>query len=130
MLDSRDEAALQKALDAHQLIRQGYADLLDAVADMNTNDTAKHAGYPRLSTLLVERLHVMPARARRMVNQAEQITEVVTPTGHVTPAPLPAVREALHAGLIDGEHIDEIAATMKELPTCCRSPTGNWSKPP
>jgi hypothetical protein len=116
VLDSLDQALMQQAHDAQQRIRKEYADLLDIVAEMRRNDTAKHAGYSRLSALLVELLHVVPARARKMVDQAEQITETLTPTGHTTPALLPTVREAVRSGLIDGDHIDEITAAMKALP--------------
>jgi hypothetical protein len=116
VLDPLDQALMQQAHDAQQRIRKEYADLLDVVAEMGRNDTAKHAGYSRLPALLVELLHVVPARARKMVDQAEQITETLTPTGHTTPAPLPTVREAVRSGLIDGEHIDEITTAMKTLP--------------
>ncbi|HEV2781184.1 MAG TPA: DUF222 domain-containing protein [Actinophytocola sp.] len=40
----------------------------------------------------------------------------MTPTGHVTPAPLPTAREALREGLVDGEHLDAIAKTLDQLP--------------
>jgi hypothetical protein len=116
VLDHTDQALMDEAVAAQQQIRTGYADLLDVVARMTQHNTAHHAGYSRLPALLVELLHIVPARARKMVDQAEQITETLTPTGHTTPAPLPTVRDAVRSGLIDGEHIDEITAAMKALP--------------
>jgi Domain of unknown function (DUF222)/HNH endonuclease len=107
---------MERVREFQQTIRIAYAGLLDTVADMDRSDTAKHAGYTRLSGLLVELLNVAPGKAARMVRQAEQITENVTPTGHVMPAALPTVRAAVQAGLVDGEHIDVIAEKLAELP--------------
>ncbi|HET6345274.1 MAG TPA: DUF222 domain-containing protein, partial [Myxococcota bacterium] len=66
--------------------------------------------------LLVDAIRVAPAVANRMVARAQAVAETLTLTGHVRPAPLPTVREALHEGLIDGEHIDAITKTFQHLP--------------
>src|SRR5690242_3442271 len=97
-------------------IRTLYAELLDIVADMNREGVAKDAGYSSLPAFLVQTLRVSPQKASKMVAQATQLAESATPTGHVTPAPLPNVRTALHAGLLDGEHVEAIAGTLKKLP--------------
>src|SRR6266545_1437528 len=93
-----------------------HSNKLDIIAELDRGDTAKHAGYTRLSALIAEILHIRRTRASYLIKQAERIAETVTPTGHVTPAPLPAMRAALHAGLVDGEHLDEVAKAMKALP--------------
>ena len=90
---------MERATQSQQTIRMAYAELLDTVADMDRSDTAKDAGYSRLTTFLVELLHIAPSKALRMVRQSEQIREDITPTGHVMPAVLPTVREALQGGL-------------------------------
>jgi hypothetical protein len=70
-----------------------------------------------LARELVEAARVDPGEAHAMLRAATAITEIVTPTGHTTPAPLPTVREAATEGAIGIEHIDEITKAMAELPT-------------
>src|SRR2546428_3243235 len=70
-----------------------------------------------LARELVEAARINPGEAHAMLRAATAITETVTPTGHTTPASLPTVREAAGDGAIGGEHIDEIAKVMAELPT-------------
>jgi hypothetical protein len=91
---------LEELAELERQDRAMYARKLDIVAELARGNTAKHAGYTRLSALVAEVLHIRRSKASRMVKQAEQIAETVTPTGHVTPAALPAMR----AGLVDGEH--------------------------
>ena len=43
---------------------------------------------------LVEALRIDPKKASLMLTGATAITEILTPTGHITPAPLPTVRES------------------------------------
>ena len=66
--------------------------------------------------LVAETLRVAPKKATRMINQARLLAEVLTPTGHITPAALPVVREAARAGELDGDHIDAISHTLETLP--------------
>ena len=40
----------------------------------------------------------------------------MTPTGHVAPPPLPLVRDALRDGVLDPDHVDAIAETVKKIP--------------
>lgn len=107
-------AALAKTM---QQIRMLYADALELVADLEHQRIAQQAGYPSLSAFLVEVLRITPKKASRMVAQAEQVAETLTPTGHLTPAPLPHLRAALREGVVDGEHLDAVAEVVHKLPT-------------
>jgi hypothetical protein len=96
--------------------RKLYAEILDLVAELNTERVAEQAGYPSLPAFLNHLLHLNTPDASRMVAHAEQITETLTPTGHLRPAPLPTVRQALHKGELDPRHIDAVTDTMARLP--------------
>src|SRR2546421_12943714 len=100
---------------SHQ-IRLLEAQRLDLVAELDRHGIAGLAGYPNTRSLVMAATRVAPTLASRLVNRAQAVAETLTPTGHVTPAPLPTVRQALHEGLIDGEHIDAITKTLKQLP--------------
>src|SRR5256885_8913755 len=89
---------------------------LDVVGEMDRQGIAGLAGYPNTRSLVMAATRVAPNLATRLVNRAQAVTEILTPTGHTTPAALPTVRSALHEGLIDGEHIDAITKTLKQLP--------------
>ena len=65
---------------------------------MESRDVVEGCGYPSLAAILADLLRITPRRAHRMIAQADLIAETVTPTGHVTPAHLPLVREALTEG--------------------------------
>ena len=97
-------------------VRLLQAAILDGVSELERQGIPQLAGYPNTQALLVDTLHLAPQQATRMVQRAQAVAETMTPTGHVTPAPLPNVRAALHEGLIDGEHIDAIARTVKQIP--------------
>jgi Domain of unknown function (DUF222)/HNH endonuclease len=116
MASSQSIARIERVRDLARQRRLIDAAILEEIAEMDREDTAKDAGYTRLPVLLAEVLHLTRGAASRMVRRAEQITETVTPTGHVTPAPLPAMRTAVLAGLVDGEHLDQVATAIKELP--------------
>jgi hypothetical protein len=116
MASSQAIARIERIRELARQRRLIDAAILETIADMGREDTAKDAGYTRLPVLLAEVMHITPGKASRLVKQAEQITENVTPTGHVMPAPLPAMREAVRAGLVDGEHLDEVTKAMKALP--------------
>jgi hypothetical protein len=109
-------ARIERIRDLARQRRLIDAAMLGEIAEMDREDTAKDAGYTRLPVLLAEILHITRGAASRLVRHAEQITEVLTPTGHVMPAPLPAMRAAVLAGLVDGEHLDHVATAMKTLP--------------
>jgi Domain of unknown function (DUF222)/HNH endonuclease len=98
-------------------MRRDYAAALDLIAEMETEQIARHAGYSSLAAFLTESQRIAPARASRMVAQALQVAEMLTPTGHTTPAPLPSTRQALHEGVLDGEHVEAVAEAVKQLPT-------------
>src|SRR6266496_4021364 len=106
-------AMLVEKMTAH---RRLYAEILDLVADMNHTGVADQAGYPSLPTFLAHLLHMNKSDASRMVAQAEQVTETITPTGHVRPASLPTVRQALHKGELDPRHVDAVTDIMLRLP--------------
>jgi hypothetical protein len=104
---------LVEKMTAH---RKQYAEILDLIAEMNTERVAEQAGYPSLPAFLNHLLHLNTQDASRMVAHAEQITETLTPTGHLRPAPLPTVRQALHKGELDPRHVDAVSDTLTRLP--------------
>jgi uncharacterized protein DUF222/HNH endonuclease len=106
-------AALQ---DISRQIRVLEAARLDTIAEVYRLGIAALAGYSNTRALLIEVLRVAPRLATKLVQRSAVVAETLTPTGHVTPAPLPTVRAALHEGLLDGEHIDAVADTIKEIP--------------
>ena len=55
---------MERVKQSQQRIRLEYAELLDTVAEMDRSDTAKDAGYSRLSRLLVELLNIAPGKHR------------------------------------------------------------------
>ncbi|HEX2185597.1 MAG TPA: DUF222 domain-containing protein [Chloroflexota bacterium] len=107
-------AALVEKVTRH---RQLYAEILGDIAELERDKVARELGCPSTQALLVDALHVSRRTANHMVRQAQQVTETVTPTGHVTPAPLPTLREAVREGQVDGEHIDAVTAVLSKLPT-------------
>src|SRR6266513_5831783 len=104
-------------------VRLLQAEILDVVAELDRQGVAGLAGYPNTRSLVMAATRVAPTLATRLVNRAQAVSETLTPTGHTTPAPLPTVRAALHEGLIDGEHIDAIAKTLKQLPDSLNADT-------
>jgi hypothetical protein len=97
-------------------VRKLQADILDQVAEIERLQIAAKVGYGSTRKLLIGALRVAPQVATRMVAQAELVAETLTPTGHVTPAPLPSVRAALHEGLLDAEHVAAVAKAMEQIP--------------
>src|SRR6266513_4379275 len=106
-------ADLQEKMTQVRLLQ---AEVLDVVAELDRQGIAGLAGYPNTRSLVMAATRVAPTLATRLVNRAQAVAETLTPTGHTTPAVLPTVRAALHEGLIDGEHIDAITKTLKQLP--------------
>src|SRR6266536_1992421 len=92
------------------------ANILDQVAELERLQIAAKVGYGSTRKLLIGALRVAPQVATRLVAHAELVAETLTPTGHVTPAPLPTVRAALHEGLVDAEHIAAVAKAMEQVP--------------
>src|SRR5882672_68748 len=97
-------------------IRVLQAQALDIVGEMDRRNVANDAGYPGLAAFLMDAIRLSRKAANRMIKQAEQISRTVTPTGHVTPAPLPSMREAMHDGVVDVEHLDVVVEVVKHLP--------------
>src|SRR5882762_2556288 len=102
--------------DNARQIRLLQAQQLDLIADLERDGIAQLAGYSSTRKPVIEAIRVAPLLATRLVARAALVTETVTPTGHIMPAPLPNIRAALHEGLLDGEHVDAVAATLKALP--------------
>jgi hypothetical protein len=96
--------------------RKLYADILDVVAEMDRAGVANRVGYPSLPAFLSHLLHLNTTDAGRMVAQAAQVTQTVTPTGYVRPAPCPTVRQVLHKGELDPRHVDAVLGTLDRLP--------------
>src|SRR5512139_2480623 len=85
--DARDLALLRRAQEIMTRIRREQAELLAVVAELDRANVAARSGYVRLSKFLSDQLRVTPREASKMVSNAAQVTETLTPTGHVTPAP-------------------------------------------
>jgi hypothetical protein len=96
--------------------RKLYAEILDLVAEMSVERVAEEAGYPSLPVLLNHLVRLNTSDASRMVAHAEQVTGTLTPTGHLRPAPLPTVRQALHKGELDPRHVDAVGDIVARLP--------------
>lgn len=93
------------------------------VAEMDRAGVANRVGYPSLPAFLSHLLHMNTTDAGRMVAQAEQVAETLTPTGHLRPAPCPTVRQVLHKGELDPRHVDAVADTLDRLPTWATTET-------
>jgi hypothetical protein len=104
--------------DVTAQIRLLEAKALDIVAEMESADIARLAGYRTLPLFLRATQRLSARQAARMVAHAEQTAQRLTPTGHRQPAALPAVREALAEGVLDGEHVQVIIDALKDLPPC------------
>jgi len=96
-------------------IRVLQAQALDIVAEMDRRNVANEAGYSGLAAFLMDTIRVSRKAANRMITQAEQISQTLTLTGHVTPAPLPAMREAMHDGVVDLEHLDVVQELLRKV---------------
>jgi len=97
-------------------MRKLHSSALTVIAELESADVARVAGYSSLSALVSDLVRITPRRASRLIAQAGLVAEVVTPTGHVTPAVLPLVRDALRDGVLDPDHVDAIAETVKKIP--------------
>jgi hypothetical protein len=90
--------------------------LVSVITEIQDADITKTAGYTRPSLLIADIARINPRHASRLISHAEAIAEVMTPTGHVTPARLPVVREALLAGELDAEQVEVIVRAVKKIP--------------
>jgi len=106
----------QNLVDIMEKMRVLHGSALTVIAAMEHADIARTAGYPSVAALISDLVRITPHRAARLATQAGLVTEAVTPTGHVTPARLPLVRDALSEGVLDPDHVDMIAATVKKIP--------------
>ncbi|HEU5469025.1 MAG TPA: DUF222 domain-containing protein [Actinophytocola sp.] len=97
-------------------IRKLHAEMLDIIHEMGSRQIEEAAEYPSRAKYLSDLLRITTRRATGLIAQAEQVAETVTPTGYVAPAVLPLVRDALHEGAIDAEHVEVIAETIKAIP--------------
>ena len=97
-------------------MRRLHSSALTVIAELEQSDVARAAGYSSLSALVSDLVRITPRRASRLIAQAGLVAEVLTPTGHVTPAPLPLVRDALRDGVLDPDHVDAIADVVKKIP--------------
>src|SRR5882672_5852472 len=97
-------------------IRVLQAEALDIVAEMDRRNVANEAGYSGLAAFLMDTIRMSRKAANRMIKQAEQISQTLTLTGHVRPAPLPTMRVAMHDGVADLEHLDVVLDVVKHLP--------------
>jgi hypothetical protein len=93
-----------------------HSSALSVIAELGQADIARMAGYSSVSALVSDLVRITPRRASRLVARAGLVAEVLTPTGHVMPAVLPLVRDALREGVLDPDHVDAIAETVKKIP--------------
>jgi hypothetical protein len=103
--------------DAFATLREINTVILSIVSEMKQAGIAQEAGYPRFNLFLSDLTRISPREAARLIRLAEAVAENITPTGHVTPARLPVVREALHDGAVDLEHVDAILRVVNKIPT-------------
>ncbi len=103
--------------DAFVTLREINTVILSIVSEMQQAGIAQEAGYPRFNLFLSDLTRISPREAARLIRLADAVAEDITPTGHVTPARLPVVREALHDGVIDLEHVDAILRVVNKIPT-------------
>ena len=90
-------------------MRKLHSSALAVIAGLEQSDVARAAGYSSVSALISDLVRITPRRASRLIAQAGLVAEILTPTGHITPPPLPLVRDALRDGVLDPEHVDAIA---------------------
>lgn len=102
--------------DVMAQIRSLEAQALDIISRMNSTDIARTVGYRNLRLFLMGTQRLSGRQAGRMVAHAELTTRRLTPTGHLQPAVLPVVREALAEGVVDAEHVQVVVDTMAALP--------------
>jgi hypothetical protein len=98
-------------------LREVNALMLSIIAEMKQAGIAHEAGYPRFNMFLSDLTRISPREAAKLIRLAEAVAEDITPTGHVTPARLPVVREALEDGVLDPEHVEAILRVMNKIPT-------------
>ncbi|HEU5473408.1 MAG TPA: DUF222 domain-containing protein [Actinophytocola sp.] len=97
-------------------MRRDHADALDIINEMGHRQTEVFAGYPSLAKYLSDLLRITTRKATGLIEQAELVAESVTPVGYVAPAKLPLVRQALHEGVLDSEHVVAIAEAVTAIP--------------
>ncbi|HEU5470593.1 MAG TPA: DUF222 domain-containing protein [Actinophytocola sp.] len=116
-ITARRGPELQAALSGlFRQMRRDYADALDIIRELGRRQVEETAGYPSLAKYLSDLLRITTRKAAALIVQAEQVAESVTPTGYVAPAKLPLAREALHDGMIDADHLEVIAETVRAIP--------------
>jgi hypothetical protein len=108
---------LRELNETTEQIRVLEARRLELVAKLGRIQAHDAAGYSSLPAFLIQTQRVSMGTAKQWVTHAQQITETLTPTGHVTPAPLPTARVAVLAGAIGAEHLEVITKTVEALPT-------------
>src|SRR5882757_3978564 len=123
MSNARLAELTQKLTESTTAVRQAYTSLLLVIVEMLSTGIAHEAGYSRLSMLIADTARITPRHAARVIKHAEAIAEVMTPTGHVTPARLPVLRAALLDGVLDIEQVDVILRVMNKIPAWARSDT-------
>jgi len=106
----------QKLAESSNAMREAYAGMVSVITEIQDADIAREAGYTRLSLLIADIARINPRHASRLISHADTIAEVMTPAGHVMPARLPVVREALLAGELDSEQVEAIVRVVKKIP--------------
>jgi hypothetical protein len=117
MSSSRLRDLSRQFTDAFATLREINTVILSIISEMQDAGVAQEAGYPRFNLFLADLTRISPREAARLIRLADAVTENITPTGHVTPARLPVVGEALLDGALDLEQVDAILRVMNKIPT-------------
>jgi hypothetical protein len=112
-----DDAELRTAsTDMQTTMRRNYHAMLEMIREADSRGLAGSSGYPNLPALLADMLRIPRAHATQCVEQARLIIQAGSITGVDVKPPLPRAGQALAAGVIGGDHVASIAATMAALP--------------
>jgi hypothetical protein len=111
------DAELRTALtDAHTTMRRNYHAILEMIREADSRGLAGSSGYPNLPALLPDMLRIPRTHATQCVDQARLVIPAASVTGVDVAPPLTRAGQALSAGVIGGDHVASIAATMAALP--------------
>jgi hypothetical protein len=118
-----DDAELRTALtDMQTAMRRNYHTILEIVREADSRGLDGSSGYPNLPALLADMLRIPRAQATQYLEHAKLVIPAASVTGAQTQSPLPHAGKALAAGVIGGDHVASIAATMAALPDWVDTP--------
>jgi hypothetical protein len=110
------EELLHELRELESRMRREYSAALDLISELELRNAAAESGYPSLSELLRDVLRITPREAKRRIDHARAVTEVLLTSGGSLPAPLPATGAAAREGVLGPDHVDVIARSLTGLP--------------